>query len=68
MPPRPSNSANAGLWLSARCCQAASANTGDRLLFVARFGATDLIMIPPRIVDQMVTARLAGIAEGGGDS
>lgn len=56
------------LWLSARCCQAASASTGDRLLFVARIGATDLILIPPSVIDEMVTAHLAGIAELGGVS
>jgi hypothetical protein len=53
------------LSLSARCCQAASTRAGDRVLFVARTGAPYLIMVPPRVFDEMMTDRLAGVMDGG---
>ncbi|QIS23731.1 AbrB/MazE/SpoVT family DNA-binding domain-containing protein [Nocardia terpenica] len=53
------------LRLPARVCQAAAIRTGDRILFVVRSDATCLIAIPPKVVDEMVTARLADVAEGG---
>ncbi|WP_280383853.1 hypothetical protein [Nocardia wallacei] len=53
------------LRLPARLRQATSTHVGDRMLFVVRTGADYLIAMPPRVVDEMVTARLAGVAEAG---